>query len=57
MRVMELPSQSFMHCAFVITKSNPGERRGDLKPQKMGGKGFPFAAARPWVVLKSLQFC
>jgi len=23
----------------------------------MGGKGFAFAAARPWVVLKMSQFC
>jgi len=25
--------------------------------QKMGGKGLAFAAARPWVVLKLLQWC
>ena len=43
-------------CAPAHHRFLPHAPRGLIK-QRMGGKVFTLAAARPWVVLKSMQCC
>jgi hypothetical protein len=46
-------------CPFKAVYSDALDSEALRPPdaQKMGGKGFALAAARPWVVLKSVQCC